>query len=217
MSFSSSSALGQSAPANRGSASLPIRTTDKLLRRYKDENVKIKAQTSSLQGELDAIRGTNSSEAGSRTREVTGRNTPTIDESPESLRKQLVDSQRQLYQLNKISQDNQALTAESADLRAEVAKLKDAYTQELDESHARVTDLEKELLRLQQAAPDVRRLKTDLAAVRSENAELRQRVQHLLDSQEYDGDEPRAGSSACRRGSLPVDDDDDLDHAELQR
>jgi cell division protein FtsB len=181
------------------------RTTDKLLRRYKDENVKIKAQTASLQGELDAIRGTNSSEAGARTREVTGRNTPTIDDTPETLRKQLVDSQRQLYQLNKISQENQTLTAESADLRAEVAKLKDAYTQELDESHARVTELEKELLRLQQAAPDARQLKTDLAAVRSENAELRQRVQHLLDSQTYNGDEPRAG------------DDDDPDHAELQR
>lgn len=186
-----------------------VKTTDKLLRRYKDENVKIKAQTTSLQNELDAIRGTNSSEAGSRTREVTGRNTPTIDESPESLRKQLIDSQRQLYQLNKISQENQALTAESEKLKAEAAQLKEAYTEELDETHARVEQLEKELASTKQ-------LESDLEEVRAENSDLRHRIQHLLDIQD-DDDEPQTGTRTGGSRHSHLEDDEDPDHAELQR
>lgn len=79
-----------------------------------------------------------------------------------------------------------------------------------------MTELERELSRIQQEAPAAKQLKTDLAELRSENDELRQRIQHLLDSQDVD-DEPRSSAFKSRRSGHQSEEDEDPDHAELQR
>ncbi|KAG9100363.1 Negative regulator of mitotic exit [Ceratobasidium sp. UAMH 11750] len=75
-----------------------VKGTDKMMRRMEDY-AKSKALNEKLQSELDASRRITSSEAGSRTRGATGRNTPQSDERYDNLRGQLVDAQHSLQRL----------------------------------------------------------------------------------------------------------------------
>lgn len=188
-----------------------------MLRRMKEDVNKHKTANVNLQNELDAIRGTNGSEAGSRTRDANGRNTPGLDEAtPDSLRIKLADTQRQLTSLSRVSLENQTLLASMESLMAEHEELKEAYSQDLDAANETVGSLEKEVERLKvlsAGVQDLKRLQLDIADLKSENEQLQQKVRILLDAQE---DHPPT-LHRPRSGLSHYDTEDDLDEEDLHR
>lgn len=154
-----------------------VKATEKMLRRMKDDLTKQKSANTVLQAELDILRGTNSSEAGSRTRDANGRNTPVLDD--DSLRAKLLDAQRQVVALSKLSSDHQSLTADHATLKEEHGRLKEVYSQDLDEANNRIDQLQAEVDRLGQlsaGAGDVKRLEAEYEDLKTENEDLQRKI-----------------------------------------
>jgi len=187
-----------------------------MLRRMKEELSKQKAVNGTLQSELDAIRGTNSSEAGSRTRDANGRNTPSLDD-PE-LRIKLADAQRQLSALSKVASDHQTLTTEHLALQEEHAQLRDAYSQEMEDANDRIDQLQNEVERLHQlsaGAQDIKRLQLDYADLQTENQDLQRKVQLLLGASEDYG---ASGSGDHRNSDLShFESEEDLNEEDLNQ
>lgn len=175
-----------------------VKGTERMLRRQKEDAKKQKLINTALQAELDAIRGVDSSEAGSRTRDANGRNTPNLDDaSSESLRLKLSDAQRQLGQLAKLSSDHQALTADHTQLKEEHGQLKEAYIQEMEQANDRIDGLQKEIERLVQAnasMQDSKRLQIEYEDLKAENEDLQRKIRLLLDAQDYGSGDLQDGS-----------------------
>ena len=182
-----------------------------MMRRMKEELGKQKSLNSSLQTELDAARSSSSTEPGTRTRGVNGRNTPVSED--DVVRSQLGDAQRQ----------NHRLTSENRDLRRRVESLE----QDLENLRSRLTDSQREaddrLSHMEQLEQEIERLESSLTLARSggdgatlaqlikendelkrENEQLSQRVDLLLlelNQQEFGRDRPVSGISSRRRSA----------------
>jgi len=162
-----------------------------------------------LQNELDTSRGVNGSEAGSRTRNANGRNTPLSDD--EGLRNQLTESQRQNQRL---TMENQDLVRRLDSLHAEVEELRDNLAATQRSSEARLQhaeDLQAEVDRLDSALRLPRggnnetlvQIAGENAALRAENRMLTDKINLLLevDQPGYNGGDHRASAISARRGS----------------
>lgn len=199
-----------------------VKATEKMIRRTKEELSKQKAVNESLQSELDGMRGHNSSEAGSRTRDANGRNTPSHDDP--DLRHKLVDAQRQLSALSKVASDHQSLTAEHASLQTDYAQLREAYSQEMEDANDRIEHLQQEVDRLHQlsaGAQDIKRLQLDFADLKTENEDLQRKIRLLLDTQDY-GDHLAGGGGgggAANRNSTMshFESEEDLNEEDLNQ
>lgn len=171
-----------------------------MLRRTKDDCSRHKSLNQQLQSELDAIRGTNSSEAGDRTRNANnGRITPSTSASSdeaEAYRLKLADAQRQVATLTKATAELSTLKTEHAALVAEQARIKDAATAEIKDANDKIQALSIEVERLHQLSAgvgDVKRLQMDYADLKTENEDLNRKIRLLLDAQDYGGERRRAG------------------------
>ncbi|KAG8757712.1 hypothetical protein FRC12_010229, partial [Ceratobasidium sp. 428] len=159
-----------------------------MMRRMKEDYAKSKALNEKLQSELDASRGITSSEAGSRTRGATGRNTPQSDEGHDSLRGQLVDTQRSLQRLT--NERNELRRQYDALQRELVQTQEDLVIAQTDasEREAQIEELEGRIRELEDARngsdeTDVERLTNENAALRREKDLLSHKVHLLLDDQ----------------------------------
>lgn len=198
-----------------------------MLRRVKDDSSRQKALNQSLQAELDSFRGTNSSEAGDRTRNVnSGRVTPVSEDaaSVESYRSKLADAQRQISTLSRSTSELATLKTEHTSLQSEHARLKEAYTTSLDEANDRIDALTLEVERLGQlsaGAADVKRIQMDYADLKTENEDLQRKIRLLLDAQDYGQGGAGGRGSADRESELYGSEDeasgDDYDEEGLNR
>ncbi|KAG8722745.1 Negative regulator of mitotic exit [Ceratobasidium sp. 395] len=183
-----------------------VKGTEKMMRRMKEDYAKSKALNEKLQSELDASRGITSSEAGSRTRGATGRNTPQSDEGHDSLRGQLVDTQRSLQRLT--NERNELRRQYDALQRELVQTQEDLVIAQTDasEREAQVEELEGRIRELEDARngsdeTDVERLTNENAALRREKDLLSHKVHLLLDDQGGYADNDRPISGISRRES----------------
>jgi FtsZ-binding cell division protein ZapB len=196
-----------------------------MLRRQKEDAKKQKLANAALQAELDALRGIDSSEAGSRTRDANGRNTPQPDDpsSSEALRLKLADAQRQLSQFTKLSSDHQSLTTEHTQLKDEHAQLRDAYIQEMEQANDRIDRLQAEVERLvgvNAGMQDGKRLQIEVEELRNENEDLQRKVRILLEAQDYEEGELSEREGGLRRpsdGSHFGSDDEELNEEDLNQ
>jgi TolA-binding protein len=134
-----------------------------MLRRMKDELTKQKALNNSLQGELDAARGVSGTEAGARTRNANGRNTPVADDGngADGVRAQLLEAQRQTQ---RVTAENQDLQRRLETLQRDVETLKDKLVASQRESDRRLSHIE-------ELEGDLERLEASLAVARNGHEE----------------------------------------------
>ncbi|QRV83089.1 cell polarity protein [Ceratobasidium sp. AG-Ba] len=187
-----------------------VKGTEKLMRRMKDDYAKSKALNEKLQSELDASRGITSSEAGSRTRGATGRNTPQSDEGHDTLRGQLVESQRSLQRMtsdrNELRRQLEALQQDLEQSREDLVIAQNEASErevQIEELEAQIRKLE-DALRLARNGSDetaVERLTNENAALRREKDLLSHKVHILLDDQGGYEDSDRPISGISRRES----------------
>lgn len=183
-----------------------VKGTEKMMRRMKEDYAKSKALNEKLQSELDASRGITSSEAGSRTRGATGRNTPQSDEGHDTLRGQLVESQRSLQRMtadrNELRRQLEALQRDLEQSREDLVIAQSESSEreiQIEELEARVRELEQALSLARNGSDEtvVERLTNENAALRREKDLLSHKVHILLDDQGgYEhGDRPISGIS----------------------
>ncbi|KAH7320431.1 hypothetical protein B0J17DRAFT_685680 [Rhizoctonia solani] len=182
-----------------------VKGTEKMMRRMKDDYTKSKALNEKLQSDLDSMRGITSSEAGSRTRGATGRNTPLSDEGHDPVRTQLVESQRSLQRLttdrNELKRQLEALQRDLEQSREDlVIAHTDASEREvqIEELEAKIEHLERSLILARNGSDEtvVERLTSENAALRREKDLLSHKVHILLDDQGgYAADRPVSGIS----------------------
>ncbi|KAG9091429.1 Negative regulator of mitotic exit [Ceratobasidium sp. UAMH 11750] len=187
-----------------------VKGTEKMMRRMKEDYAKSKALNEKLQSELDASRGITSSEAGSRTRGATGRNTPQSDEGHDNLRGQLVDAQRSLQRLttdrNELRRQLEALQRDLEQSREDLVIAQNEASErevQIEELEVRVRELE-DALSLARNGSDgavVERLTRENAALRREKDLLSHKVHLLLDDQGGYADNNRPISGISRRES----------------
>jgi chromosome segregation ATPase len=158
-----------------------------MMRRMRDELTKQKSAYSSLQSELDSVRGRSSVEPGSRTR-VNGRATPSED--GHEIRGQLVDAQRQAQRL---LNENKDLRLRLDSLERELETLRDnlmASQAESEERLGKVEELENEVHRLQSSLVISRgghdetaleKLSNENNTLKRENEQLSHKIGLLLD------------------------------------
>ncbi|KAG9085142.1 Negative regulator of mitotic exit [Ceratobasidium sp. 370] len=187
-----------------------VKGTEKMMRRMKEDYAKSKALNEKLQSELDASRGITSSEAGSRTRGATGRNTPQSDEGHDNLRGQLVDTQRSLQRL---TTDRNELRRQLEGLQRDLERSQEdlviarneASDREvlIEELEARIRELEHSLSLARSGSDEavVERLTSENAALRREKDLLSHKVHLLLDDQGGYADNDRPISGISRRES----------------
>ena len=172
------------------------------MRRLKEELGKQKAVNSSLQSELDALKG--AGESSSRAR-VNGRNTPSSED--DTIRTQLADVQRQNQRLNL---DNQDLRRRIESMEREQENLRNnivAVQRESDERLSHAEDLEQEIERLETALQVARggnnestleRLASENTALKRENEQLSQKIDLLLEDDQFSRDRPLSNISDRR-------------------
>jgi hypothetical protein len=158
-----------------------------MMRRMRDELTKQKSAYSSLQSELDSVRGRSSVEPGSRSR-VNGRGTPSED--GHEIRGQLVDAQRQAQRL---LNENKDLRLRLDSLERDLETLRDnlmASQAESEERLGKVEELEHEVHRLQSSLvisrgghdeTTLERLSNENNTLRRENEQLSHKIGLLLD------------------------------------
>jgi len=176
----------------------------------KEEHNKQKSVNDKLQSDLDALRGVSGSEAGSRTRGATGRNTPLSEDGHEGTRNQLADSQRQLQRLNA---DRQELKRQLDVMSRELDQAREDILASQNESDGRllhIDDLEADVERLSAALAIARngqdetlleQMSKQNAALTRENQELSSQVQLLLDDMDHTGFGRRPLSGVSGRDS----------------
>ena len=180
----------------------------------KDELSKAKSVNQDLQGEITQLRG--GSPAGSRLRNVNGRNTPGSDDGSDILRGQLSDLQRQNQRL---TQDNANLHRKLENILDEVERLRDSLMEsqrEADDRLINVQDLEGEVARLRASLTAARgghhesyleQLSSENASLKRENEQLSHKIGLLLevDQTDFGRNRPLSGVSE-RRGSNSSED-----------
>jgi chromosome segregation ATPase len=181
-----------------------------MMRRMKEDYSKSKALNEKLQSELDASRGITSSEAGSRTRGATGRNTPQSDEGHDSLRGQLVDTQRSLQRLttdrNELRRQLEALQRDLEQSREDLIVVQNESSErevQIEEMEAKIDELQHSLGLARNGSDEtvVERLTNENAALRREKDLLSHKVHILLDDQGGYGAEGRPISGISRQES----------------
>lgn len=188
-----------------------VRGTENMLKRMKDELAKQKTINTNLQNELDSSRGVNGSEAGSRTRNANGRNTPMSDE--DGYRAQLSEAQRNTQRL---AMENQDLHRRLDNLSMKIEELSDKLVDSqriADDRLQHAEDLQGEVdrlesaLRLTQAGDDdtfVQHLTSENSALKAENRMLSDKINLLLedvDQTGYGGRSQRESTLSARRDS----------------
>ncbi|KAG9001695.1 Negative regulator of mitotic exit [Tulasnella sp. JGI-2019a] len=184
-----------------------VKGTEKMLKRMKEELTKQKGLNSSLQSELDSSRGVNGMEAGSRTRNANGRNTPLSDD--DGNRAQLAEAHRQNQRLG---MENQDLHRRLENLQADIEELRDNLLATERNSEARLQHAEEEIERLETAlrsAQDgedetvLEQLIHENTALKAENKLLSDKINLLLevDQPGYDGENNRISGMSERRAS----------------
>lgn len=181
-----------------------------MLRRMKEELTKQKNLNSTLQSELDASRGVNGAEAGSRTRNANGRNTPLSDD--DGARTHLAEAQRQNQ---RVAMENQDLHRRLEGLQGDVEELRDhlvaaernseSRLQQAEELQNEVERLEN-ALRLAHSGDDeavLEQLIHENTALKSDNKLLTDKINLLLEVHQpgYDGANHRASTMSARRAS----------------
>lgn len=163
-----------------------------MMRRMKEDYAKSKALNEKLQSELDVSRGITSSEAGSRTRGATGRNTPLSDDGHDSLRGQLVESQRSLQRLtadrNELKRQLEALQRDLEQSREDLVIAQNESSErevQIEELEAKIEELQHSLSLARNGSDEtvVERLTSENAALRREKDLLSHKVHILLDDQ----------------------------------
>ena len=181
-----------------------------MMRRMKDDYAKSKALNEKLQTELDVSRGITSSEAGSRTRGATGRNTPLSDEGHDPLRTQLVESQRSLQRLtadrNELKRQLEALQRDLEQSREDLVIAQNESSErevQIEELEAKIEELQHSLSLARNGSDEtiVERLTSENAALRREKDLLSHKVHILLDDQGGYGQEGRPISGISRPDS----------------
>ena len=171
----------------------------------KDELTKQKTLNTTLQSELDSSRGVNGSEAGARTRNANGRNTPLSDD--DGLRNQLMESQRQSTRL---TMENRDLHRRLDTLQADVEDLRDNLASTQRESEARLhhaEDLQAEVdrldhaIRLTRGGGDAVQMSSENSALKAENKMLTDKINLLLEVDQPGYADQRASTISARRAS----------------
>jgi len=145
------------------------------MRKMKDELTKQKTQNSSLQSELDTLRGS----PGVR---INGRSTPSSsDDVTEGLRSQLVESQRQAQ---RYGSENKDLHVRVDSLERDLENMRDnlvASQRESDERLSRIEELEQDVERLQNSLVITRGSHDEsfLEQISSENTRLKRENEQL--------------------------------------
>jgi chromosome segregation ATPase len=168
----------------------------------KDELGKQKNVNAGLQAELDSLKAGGDP---SRAR-VNGRNTPSAAED-ENLRTQLADMQRQNQRLNlenhELRRRIESMEREQENLRSNIV----AIQRESDERLSHAEDLEQEIKRLETALKFARggndesmveRLASENTALKRENEQLSQKIDLLLEDDQFGGDRPLSNISDRR-------------------
>ncbi|EMD41957.1 hypothetical protein CERSUDRAFT_110507 [Gelatoporia subvermispora B] len=181
-----------------------VKGTEKMMRKMKDELTKQKALNQSLQSELDRR---SSTEPGSRSRLVNGRNTPS-DDGQEFLRNQLQDAQRQVQRLNG---DNRDLRDRIDNLERDLEHMRDnliASQHESEERFSRIEELDQDVERLQNSLEIARghdetlleRLSNENTSLKRENEQLSHKIGLLLevDQPNFGHGRPLSGVSERR-------------------
>ncbi|KAG8959406.1 Negative regulator of mitotic exit, partial [Tulasnella sp. 419] len=181
------------------------KTSERVIRRVKDELNKQKSVNQSLQSDLDAARGVNTSEAGSRTRNANGRNTPLSDEDGP----RVVEAQRQVHRLQL---ENQDLRRRVEALQSELEEVRDNLVAAQRASEARLQhaeDLEAEVERLENVmklnrngAHDesfTEQLAAENNALKNENKMLSDKINLLLEVDQPGFDTTRRTSTLSNR------------------
>ncbi|KIY66021.1 hypothetical protein CYLTODRAFT_399414 [Cylindrobasidium torrendii FP15055 ss-10] len=154
-----------------------VKGTEKMMRRMKDELTKQKNLNSTMQSELEVVRG--KSPIDPRLRGSNGRGTP--DESSDAMRAQLVESQRHVQRLGS---ENKELHSRLDSMEHELDVLRDnlvASRHESDDRLTQVEDLQHEVERLESSLAVVRggRGETMMEQLSSENVSLRRENEQL--------------------------------------
>ncbi|CEL57233.1 Tip elongation aberrant protein 1 OS=Schizosaccharomyces pombe (strain 972 / ATCC 24843) GN=tea1 PE=1 SV=1 [Rhizoctonia solani AG-1 IB] len=191
-----------------------VKGTEKMMRRMKEDYAKSKALNEKLQADLDTLRGITSSEAGSRTRGATGRNTPLSDEGHDSIRSQLVESQRSLQRLttdrNELKRQLEALQRDLEQSREDLVIAQNEGSErevQIEELEAKIEHLERSLI-LARNGPDetvVERLTNENATLRREKDALSHRVHILLDDQGGYGEDRRVSGISQRESQASTE------------
>jgi len=175
----------------------------------KDELTKQKSLNSTLQSELDSSRGVNGSEAGSRTRNANGRNTPLSDD--DGFRNQLSEAQRLTQRL---TLENQDLHRRLDDLQAEIEELRDSLSAAQRTAELRLhdaEDLQAEVDRLENSLKlaggsnngTLVQIANENSALKAENKMLTDKINLLLevDQPGYGGSNHRDSTISAGRAS----------------
>lgn len=174
----------------------------------KDELAKQKTINTNLQNELDSSRGINGSEAGSRTRNANGRNTPMSDE--DGYRAQLSEAQRNAQRLALENQDLHRrldnLTMEVEELRDKLVdsqRMADARLQHAEELQSEVDRLDSALRLTRSGDSDafMHQLEEENSVLKTENRMLSDKINLLLEDVEPGYRSQRESTLSARRDS----------------
>ncbi|KAI0066487.1 hypothetical protein BV25DRAFT_1820444 [Artomyces pyxidatus] len=187
-----------------------VKETERLNRRMKDELMKQKSLNTSLLSEVEALRGSSSTES-SRAR-INGRGTPMSDDgrASETLRSQLIDTQRQSQRL---SNENKDFRLRIDSLEKDLGHMRDnliAAQREANERLSRVEELEQEVERLQSSLVIARgaqdetlleKISNENNALKRENEQLSHKIGLLLEDDQpaFGRDRPISGISVSDR------------------
>ncbi|KAI0046599.1 hypothetical protein FA95DRAFT_1679639 [Auriscalpium vulgare] len=188
-----------------------VKETERLNRRMKDELMKQKSLNTGLLSEVESLRSTSGTESSSRNR-VNGRGTPLSDDSrvSETLRSQLIDSQRQSQRL---SNENKDFRLRIDSLEKDLGHMRDnliAAQREANERLSRVEELEQDVERLQSSLVIARgaqdetlleKISNENNHLRRENEQLSHKIGLLLEDDQpaFNRDRPISGISVSDR------------------
>ncbi|KAG8918271.1 Negative regulator of mitotic exit [Tulasnella sp. 418] len=181
------------------------KTSERVIRQVKEELNKQKSANQSLQSDLDAARGVNTSEAGSQTRNANGRNIPLSDEDGP----RVVQAQCQVHHLQLENQDLrrrvEALQSELEEVRDNLVaaqRASEAKLQHAEDLEAEVKHLENAMKLSRNGAHDkslTEQLTAENIALKNENKILLDKINVLLEVDQPGFDTMRRTSTLSNR------------------